>query len=147
MPFDLPDTWAWCRIASIVNYRIGKPPGLLTICIENLAVKWLRKVVGKWAGRIPLSPGFRRAGGAPTSLSARRGGPCKALLSRSYAARRPLFRFCPTPSESELSFVAGHKRNQHRFCDANSLIINALRRGRLRNNFTITSYNSNCYIG
>ena len=30
-------------------------------------------------------------------------GPCKALLSRSYAARRPLFRFRPTPSESELS--------------------------------------------
>ena len=102
VPFDLPDTWAWCRIASIVNYRIGKPPGLLTICIENLAVKWLRKVVGKWAGRIPLSPGFRRAGGAPTSLSARRGGPCKALLSRSYAARRPLFRFRPLPYRSKL---------------------------------------------
>ena len=29
---------------------------------------------------IPPSPGFRRAGGAPTSLFARRGGPCKALL-------------------------------------------------------------------
>ena len=47
VPFDLPDTWAWCRIASIVNYRLGKPPGLLTICIENLAAKWLRKVVGR----------------------------------------------------------------------------------------------------
>ena len=28
---------------------------LFTICIENLAVKWLRKVVGRWTGRIPLS--------------------------------------------------------------------------------------------
>ena len=49
VPFDLPETWAWCRCASIVNYRIGKHPGQLTICIENLAAKWLRKVVGKWA--------------------------------------------------------------------------------------------------
>ena len=36
------------------------------------------------------------------SLSARRGGPCKALLSRSYAARRPLFRFRPLPYRSKL---------------------------------------------
>ena len=55
VPFDLPEAWAWCRFASIVNYRIGKPPGLLTICIENLAAKWLLKVVGRWTGRIPLS--------------------------------------------------------------------------------------------
>ena len=26
VPFDLPETWAWCRFASIVNYRIGKTP-------------------------------------------------------------------------------------------------------------------------
>ena len=39
----------------------------------------------------------------PRPHPARRGGPCKAQLSRSYAARRPLFRFRPTPSESELS--------------------------------------------
>ena len=51
---------------------------------------------------IPLSPGFRRTGGAPTSLPARRGGPCTALLSRSYAARRPLFRFRPLPYRSKL---------------------------------------------
>ena len=26
IPFDLPETWAWCRFATIVNYRIGKTP-------------------------------------------------------------------------------------------------------------------------
>ena len=26
VPFDLPDTWAWCRFLTIVNYRIGKTP-------------------------------------------------------------------------------------------------------------------------
>ena len=26
IPFDLPDTWEWCRFASIVHYRIGKTP-------------------------------------------------------------------------------------------------------------------------
>ena len=25
-PFDLPETWAWCRFSTIVNYRIGKTP-------------------------------------------------------------------------------------------------------------------------
>ena len=65
---------------------------------------------------IPLSPGFRRAEGISHalrafSLTARRGGPCKALLSRNFAARRPLFCFRPTPSESKLSFVAGQKQN------------------------------------
>ena len=26
VPFDLPETWAWCRFSTIVNYRIGKTP-------------------------------------------------------------------------------------------------------------------------
>ena len=26
VPYDLPDTWAWCRFLTIVNYRIGKTP-------------------------------------------------------------------------------------------------------------------------
>lgn len=26
IPFDLPETWEWCRFASIVHYRIGKTP-------------------------------------------------------------------------------------------------------------------------
>ena len=26
VPFDLPETWAWCRFLTIVNYRIGKTP-------------------------------------------------------------------------------------------------------------------------
>jgi type I restriction enzyme S subunit len=26
IPFDLPETWEWCRFATIVNYRIGKTP-------------------------------------------------------------------------------------------------------------------------
>ena len=43
---------------------------------------------------------------------------------------RPLFRLCPTPSESSLSEGVGQRRNQHRLCDADSLIIIALRRGR-----------------
>ena len=26
IPFDLPESWNWCRLASIVHYRIGKTP-------------------------------------------------------------------------------------------------------------------------
>ena len=26
IPFDLPESWSWCRLASIVHYRIGKTP-------------------------------------------------------------------------------------------------------------------------
>ena len=26
IPFDLPETWEWCRLATIVHYRIGKTP-------------------------------------------------------------------------------------------------------------------------
>ena len=26
IPFDLPESWCWCRLASIVHYRIGKTP-------------------------------------------------------------------------------------------------------------------------
>ena len=26
IPFDLPESWCWCRFASIVHYRIGKTP-------------------------------------------------------------------------------------------------------------------------
>ena len=26
IPFDLPESWSWCRLSSIVHYRIGKTP-------------------------------------------------------------------------------------------------------------------------
>ena len=26
IPFDLPESWSWCRLANIVHYRIGKTP-------------------------------------------------------------------------------------------------------------------------
>ena len=26
IPFDLPESWSWCRLASIAHYRIGKTP-------------------------------------------------------------------------------------------------------------------------
>ena len=26
IPFDIPESWSWCRLASIVHYRIGKTP-------------------------------------------------------------------------------------------------------------------------
>ena len=49
-------------------------------------------------------------------------------LSRSRAARRATIPFCGVrPRESKLSTAWPPKRNQHRLCDADSLIISALR--------------------
>ena len=66
------------------------------------------------------------------SLPARRGGPCKTVVpSRSCAARRAAIAFCgPGPFESKLSPAWPPKRNQNRFRDADSLIMNVLRRDR-----------------
>ena len=75
----------------------------------NSALAFSLLLAGGALARIPLSQGFRRAGGAPTSLPACGG----ALQSNDYQesrGRRPLFRFCPTPSESELS--SGPPRNE-----------------------------------
>ena len=70
------------------------PYGLVSVSPREFA-----RARGAIAG-IPLS-GISHASRA-FSLPARRGGPCKALLSRSYAARRPLFRFRPLPYRSKL---------------------------------------------
>ena len=83
-----------------------------------------------WAlARIPPSPGFRRARGAPTSLPACGG----ALQSNDYqGVTRPevAISFLSNPFRKRAFVGAGQKRNQHRLCDADSLIIIALRRGR-----------------
>ena len=51
--------------------------------------------------------------------------------SRSCAARRAAIPFWGSrPRESKLSTAWPPKRNQHRFCDADSLIMNVLRRDR-----------------
>ena len=69
----------------------------------------------------PLQAPFPLAAGALQNCGA----------SRSCAARRAAIPFCgPGPCESKLSTAWPPKRNQHRFCDADSLIMNVLRRDR-----------------
>ena len=66
---------------------------------------------------------------APCPLAAGALQNCGA--SRSCADRRAAIAFCgPGPRESKLSTAWPPKRNQHRFCDADSLIMNVLRRDR-----------------
>ena len=75
------------------------------------------------------SPGFRRARGAPTSLPACGG----ALQSDDYQGvtrSEAAISFLSNPFRKRAFVGAAQKRNQHRLCDADSLIIIALRRGR-----------------
>ena len=87
--------------------------------------------------RIPLSQGFRRARGAPTSLPA-----CGVeLQSNDYQGvtlPEAAISFLSNPFRKRAFVGAAQKRNQHRLCDADSLIIIALRRGRLRGIVHIT---------
>ena len=69
----------------------------------------------------PLQAPFPLAAGALQNCGA----------SRSCAARRAAIPFWGSrPRESKLSTAWPPKRNQHRFCDADSLIMNVLRRDR-----------------
>ena len=73
-------------------------------------------------------PGFA-ALRAPRPFLLAGGALAKRLLSRSYAAEAAIL-FPPTTLQEQALDGSGRKQNQHRFRDANSLIINALRRGR-----------------
>ena len=66
---------------------------------------------------------------APRPFLLAGGALAKRLLSRSYAAEAAIL-FPPTTLQEQALDGSGRKQNQHRFRDANSLIINALRRGR-----------------
>ena len=42
IPFELPESWSWCRLASIVHYRIGKTPTRgETMYWEPGAIPWV----------------------------------------------------------------------------------------------------------
>ena len=79
--------------------------GTFTICIENLAVKWLRKVVGtRWGN--PSLRGICRTACA-TSLSARRGALANDL---KLTALRPLAFSRTSPYRSKL-LTALHEKS------------------------------------
>ena len=99
--------------------------------LPNLIHQEMRGVSGRdeeGLAALRGGPGFA-ALRAPRPFLLAGGALAKRLLSRSYAAEAAIL-FPPTTLHEQALAGSGRKQNQHRFRDANSLIINALRRGR-----------------